>query len=156
MHVTDGRTDRQNYDSQDRAGIAALCGKNENCGTLVNIQSFYTRAKNVLPNILHASRRQCVLPSPRHPPPPGCDAMVSSAAACSTRHTPYYALSMGMTQQFFIFVPGDPDLWPWHSNSSEQRTKHVFSVNLAQIRSAVREIFEWQTNKQTKTYQRQR
>jgi len=25
--------------------------------------------------------------------------------------------------------------WPWHSNSSEQRTKHVFYVNLAQIHS---------------------
>jgi len=36
-------------------------------------------------------------------------------------HTsPYHALSMGMTQQFFVFfVPGDLDLWPWHSNSGE-------------------------------------
>ena len=29
------------------------------------------------------------------------------------------------------------DFWPWHSNSSERRTKHVFRVNLVQIRSAV-------------------
>jgi len=29
------------------------------------------------------------------------------------------------------------DLWRWHSNLSERRTKHVFHVNLAQIRSAV-------------------
>ena len=25
-----------------------------------------------------------------------------------------------------LFVPGVHDLWPWHSNSSEQRTKHIF------------------------------
>jgi len=37
--------------------------------------------------------------------------------------------------------------WPWHSNSSERGTKHVFSVNLEQIRSAVPEIFDSQTNK---------
>jgi len=36
-----------------------------------------------------------------------------------------------------FFVPGDLDLWPWHSNSYERRTKHVFRVNLAQIRSAI-------------------
>ena len=35
------------------------------------------------------------------------------------------------------------DLWP--SNSSEQWTKHDFRVNLAQIRSAVPEIFHTQT-----------
>jgi len=34
-------------------------------------------------------------------------------------------------------VPGDPDLWPSHSNSYVRRTKHVFHVNLAQIRSVV-------------------
>jgi len=36
-------------------------------------------------------------------------------------------------------VPGDLylSLWPWHSNSSERTTKHVFHVNLAQIRSVV-------------------
>jgi len=39
------------------------------------------------------------------------------------------------------FVPGDLDLWPWPSNSSERGTKHVFCVNLTQIRSAVSEIF---------------
>jgi len=47
----------------------------------------------------------------------------------------------------FFFVPGDLDLWPWHSNSSERGTKHIFPVNLAQIRSAVPEIFYSQTNK---------
>jgi len=39
------------------------------------------------------------------------------------------------------FVPSDLYLWPWYSNSSEWRTKHVFRVNLAQMRSAVPEIF---------------
>jgi len=29
MHVTDGQTDGQNYDSQDRASIAASRGKNQ-------------------------------------------------------------------------------------------------------------------------------
>ena len=43
-----------------------------------------------------------------------------------------------------IFVPGDLDLWPWPSNSSDRGTKHVFCVNLAQIRSAVPGIFHTQ------------
>jgi len=37
------------------------------------------------------------------------------------------------------------DLWPWPSNATEWGTKHVFCVNLAQIRSAVPEIFHTQT-----------
>jgi len=48
---------------------------------------------------------------------------------------------------FPSFIPGDLDLWPWHSNSSERGAKHVFYVNLAQIRSAVPETFH---TKQTK------
>jgi len=47
---------------------------------------------------------------------PSSHTMESSAAVCSVRTTahtlPYHALSMGMTQQFFVFVPGDLDLWP--------------------------------------------
>jgi len=41
--------------------------------------------------------------------------------------------------------------WPWPSNfkPSEWGTKHVFRVNLAQIRSAVPEIFHTQTKKTT-------
>jgi len=35
--------------------------------------------------------------------------------------------------------------WPWPSNSSKQGTKHVFPVNLEQIRLAVHEIFHTQT-----------
>jgi len=51
-----------------------------------------------------------------HSVTPGGHTKESSAAACSERPTahasPYYALSMGMTQQFFVFVPGNLDLWP--------------------------------------------
>ena len=46
-------------------------------------------------------------------PPLSGHAMVSSVAACCvppTVHALYYALSIGMTQQFFVFlVPGDLD-----------------------------------------------
>ena len=42
-----------------------------------------------------------------------------------------------------FYVPGDLDLY--HLNSSEQGTKHVFRVNLAQIRSVVPEIIHTQT-----------
>jgi len=43
-----------------------------------------------------------------------------------------------------VFVPGDLHLWPWPSDSSERGTKHVFHVNLVQIRSAVH-MFHSQT-----------
>ena len=46
-----------------------------------------------------------------------------------------------------FFVRGDLDFWPWHSNSSNWGTKHVFPVNLAQIRSADPDIFHTQTKK---------
>ena len=42
-----------------------------------------------------------------------------------------------------VFCPWWP--WPWHSNLPKWKTKHVFSVNLAQIRSAVPEAFHTQT-----------
>jgi len=43
----------------------------------------------------------------------------------------------------FLFVPGDLDLWPLTLTFklSQRGTKHVFRVNLAQIRSAVPEMF---------------
>jgi len=37
--------------------------------------------------------------------------------------------------------------WPWPSNSPERGMKHIFLANLAQIRSAVPEIFHTQTKK---------
>jgi len=45
----------------------------------------------------------------------------------------------------YVFVPGNLDLF-------EQRTKHVFPVNLAQIRSGVPEIFDSQTKKKQKSH----
>ena len=47
------------------------------------------------------------------------------------------------------------DLWPWPSNSSERGTKHVFRVNLAQIRSAVPDIFHTRTKKSQTWRQKQ-
>jgi len=44
-----------------------------------------------------------------------------------------------------FFVPGNLDLWSSPLNSSERGTKHIFRVNLAQIHSAVPEIFHIQT-----------
>jgi len=43
-------------------------------------------------------------------PPDGNGKGMMSAAAYGVWCMPYYALSVGMTQQFFIFVPGDLDL----------------------------------------------
>jgi len=37
---TDGHTDGQNYDSQDRASIAASCGKNQQSRILVHTTAF--------------------------------------------------------------------------------------------------------------------
>ena len=48
------------------------------------------------------------------------------------------SLSLGLVTLTF-------DLWPWPSNLFERGTKHVFRVNLAQICSAVPEIFHTQT-----------
>jgi len=46
-----------------------------------------------------------------------------------------------------VFVSSDLDIWPLHSNLSERGTSHVCPVNLAQIRSAVPEIFYTQTKR---------
>jgi len=48
-----------------------------------------------------------------------------------------------------FIVPDDLDIWPWPSNSPERGTKHVhvYRVNLAQICTAVPEIFHTQTKK---------
>ena len=58
----------------------------------------------------------------------------------------------GVMEVTRFFVPGHHDLWPW--NSSERGTKHVSPVNLAQIRSAIPEIFDAQTNKWIKCVSR--
>jgi len=51
--------------------------------------------------------------------------------------------------RFCFWWPWPFDFRPWPSNLSERGTKHVFRVNLAQIRSAVSEIFHTQTKTQT-------
>ena len=61
-----------------------------------------------LPTKPRTNRRQCALPSSRHPQRPNngliCCCLLRSA---QLRRTPYCALSIGMTQQFFVFCPGD-------------------------------------------------
>jgi len=84
---------------------------------------------------------------------PNSDGMVPPAAGWRhLQRTAYATLhnalsSMGRNTPF-----GDFDLWPWHSNSSEQGTKYVFHVNLAQIRSTVPKIFhtktKWKSHRQ--------
>ena len=71
---------------------------------------------------------------------PGSDGMVPSAAAwrCLQRACSIPSL-LGRWECTAHFCP-------WHSNSSERRTKHIFPVNLAQIHSAVPEIFDSQTD----------
>jgi len=82
---------------------------------------------------------------------PGMDWMVFSiAAAAAPCLQRAYTNTIRMLSRVSaalsaFFVPGDLDLWPWHSNSSKQETKHVLSVNLAQMCSAVPEIFDAQT-----------
>jgi len=58
----------------------------------------------------------------------GSDGMVPSADARR------YAIFSERVTVHFSLVTLIFDLWPWHSNSSEREIKHVFSVNLAQIR----------------------
>jgi len=43
---------------------------------------------------------------------------------CFTKHKPHAGHRKGWKIPFF--VPGDLDLWPWYSSSSERGTKHVF------------------------------
>jgi len=77
-------------------------------------------------------------------------------AAYGLQRTPHLTMhcQWGSLSSFSFFVSGDLDLWPWHSNSSERGSKHVFQVNLAQIRLAVPEIFHSYTNKEKSHRQR--
>ena len=104
-----------------------------------------TRAKNVFTkHTPHTNRRQRALSSPRHP------RLRRNGVVCccmTWQRTSYAtpALSMGITRQFFSvlsLVTLTFNLWPCHSSSSERVTKHVFKVNLAQIRSLVQETFD--------------
>jgi len=95
----------------------------------------------------YTTRKASKFRSPCTPVTPGSDRMVPSAAAHHLKHTARVTVhcQWEWRSSFPVFVPDD--LWPWHSNSSERGIKRIFPVNLAQIRSAVPEIFHIQTNK---------
>jgi len=75
------------------------------------------------------------------PSPPGCNAMVSSAAACSIWHMAHSLkciVNGDDSAVFRSFVPGDLTCKLVQARNQTQRgTKHVFTVNLAQICSTV-------------------
>jgi len=87
----------------------------------------------------------------RNYPHRGNDGMVPSAAEWRhlqrARSIPSLPGVIGVHSAVLSLITLTFDLWRWPSNSNEQGTKHVFPVNLAQIRSAVPEICEWQANK---------
>jgi len=110
-----------------------------------------TRAKDVLPNINHTQAAEIT------PAATEWSRLLLNDVVCSERVTMCHAAEWtdrcrgaeggcdGSAQH--IFVPGDLDLSPWYSNSSQRGTKHVFHVNLTQICSAVPERFDSQTKK---------
>jgi len=71
---------------------------------------YNARAKDVLPDI--DSMQAAVSMHSHHPftPPAATEWTRLLPVFCSVRRRPYNALSMGVTQQFFVFVPGDPGL----------------------------------------------
>jgi len=73
--------------------------------------------------------------------------MQTRGRRCFTKHKPHAGHQNGRKMLFFVPLPGDLDLWTWHLNLSERRTKHVFHVSLAQIRLAVPKVFHTQTTK---------
>jgi len=64
-----------------------------------------------------------------------------------TKSKPHAGRRKGRKMPFLSLVTLTFDLSPWHSNSSERGTKHVFRVNLAQIRSEVPKIFHTRSKK---------
>jgi len=52
-----------------------------------------------------------------------------------TKHKPHTGCRKGQKCRFLSLVTLTFDLWAWPSNLSERGTKHVFRVNLAQIRT---------------------
>jgi len=99
-----------------------------------------TRAKHVLPNIHRTQGRRN---HPRHATEWSRRPMRD--VICSERIL--LCRCQGVMEVTRFFVPGEHDLWPW--SSPEQGTKHVSPVNLAQIRSAIPEIFDAQTKNET-------
>jgi len=62
------------------------------------------------------------------------DVICNRTRAFPSVHTPGV---LWVHSAFLSLVTLTFDFWPWHSKPSERRTKHVFRVNLGQIRSAV-------------------
>ena len=64
---------------------------------------------------------------------PGSDGMVPSAADWRLQQARYnascrridHSVAAGGDGSAQRFVPGDLDLWPWHSHSAERGTRHV-------------------------------
>jgi len=50
---------------------------------------------------------------------------------------------------FFVFIPSDLDLWPWHSNSGEIFVQCTYSPSFIFLHLIIRKLFCWQTDKQT-------
>jgi len=87
--------------------------------------------------VLHAARWKCRMYKIAKNSPSGrgnCRICCLSDVTCSDR-VPFRRYEG--TARFLSLVTLIFDFCPWHSNSSERRTKHVFRVNLAQICSAV-------------------
>jgi len=59
-------------------------------------------------------------------PPKSPISCCTSFAAYNARATVH--CQWGWCRSFPDFVPGDPDLWPWHSNSCGRGTKHTSSL----------------------------
>jgi len=63
------------------------------------------------------------------------------------KHEPRASCWKGWKMPLLSLMTLTFDLWPWPPKSSERWTKHVFRMNLSQIRSAVPDIFHTQTKK---------
>jgi len=63
--------------------------------------------------------------------------VVTRGWGCFTKHKQHAGRRKGQKCHFLFLVTLTFDLWPWHSNSSHRWTKHMFCVNLVQIRSVV-------------------
>jgi len=103
--------------------------------------------KDVLPNInriqlsSHFTHAVCALTSS---PPPGSNGMVLSATEWRYLQRAHYnAFSVWRK-----FVPGDLDLWPWHSNSSEWGTRYRYTSSLWIWRKSIQQFSRYLIHKQ--------
>jgi len=99
--------------------------------------------------------RHRALSSPRHPRGHG---MVSSTAARHLQHTAHASQCIFNGEWLSSFpvlsmVTLTFELWPWHSNSSERRTKHVAASSVWIWRKSVQRFPICLRHKQTKKSQ---